>query len=62
MNKLMFIGQDGSMGLKKGHIYRIWAIHIDKHVQINVETDEGVLYIPYKNLTKLGQNWDFIKE
>lgn len=56
--KLLFVGTDGSMGLRKNHIYDC-EIYSDKsnEVWVKWKTATHVNSCPYSSLHNLLQNW-----
>ena len=59
---LRYIGEDGSMGLRKGAVYKcgIMDQKIDGKVYICVYWTRGADYCPYSSFKKMFENWEEI--
>ena len=57
MIKLRFIGEDGSMGLRKGQIYNIWLSSASNYIL--VRWNKGVC--PYTSPKSFSMNWEEVR-
>lgn len=50
-----FIGEDGSMGLRKGKLYNVSVYTMDNYIWV----DWGMNRCPYSSFGKLEENWEW---
>lgn len=60
--KARFIGEDGSMGLKRGRVYLIQLYTLNGHICVSWTTSSGRQnkVCPYSSLKTLCANWESI--
>lgn len=52
-----FIGADGSMGFKNGHIYDLWMMKKPNVIYISRQ-DMNATAIPYESMKAVRKNWE----
>lgn len=54
---LKFIGEDGSMGLKKGKYYDCYIESHDEYIWVTWKDGLTIMSCPYDSIGKLAENW-----
>ena len=63
--KLKFIGEDGSMGLRRGNVYTVTIGSLPSEPYIYVQWPVGLhktYYCPYSSPATLAKNWEVIED
>lgn len=62
--KLMFVGKDGSMGLRTGQVYDVvfGSAYLGEHITITFDAGNGKRVCPYSSLVTFRKNWQPVEE
>lgn len=58
--KVRFIGEDGSMGLKRGRVYLVLIFTMHGYIIVSWGDDNPNKICPYSSIETLCENWESI--
>ena len=58
--KARFIGEDGSMGLKRGRVYLVLIFTMHGYIIVSWGDDNPSKVCPYSQLKTLCENWESV--